>query len=178
MQARVVVVVLLSVSLLAGCVKPPGTYDIEAATVLDADRDVAWQAVVDFFGASGLPIHVADRGTGLVVTDWMDATELSLSELPDADKNLAFCDCGTGNITVYWVRGKSTVLVSDAPGGEVELRVKCVYQALVDYGSVDHIGDVECTSTGRLEELVESYVKARCLGMTPEAVPVLGSWEG
>lgn len=177
MQARTAVFVLLAASLLAGCARPPGTYDFEPVSVVDSDRDEVWQAALDFFIASGLPIHIADRETGLIVTDWMDATEFSVSELPESGEATPFCDCGT-HMTVYWVRGKSTVLVGDAPGGEVELRVDCVYQARVDYGSPDSVYNVECPSTGHLEVLVESYVRAECLGETPDAVPILDLWEG
>ena len=164
MRIRPVVLALLVVILVAGCAPiPPETYEFDPLTVVNADYDAVWDAVVEFFVLSGLLVEVVEKESGLIVTSWMNA-----SRFRSGPEDRTYCDCGSPHgldPDAVWTRGKFTILVKPAAGGETELRVTCLYQQKGGFG--------QCSSTGYLEGRVHAYVHAKVQGEEAPQVPSL-----
>lgn len=154
---------LLSASLLFGCATAPPKFDFNPVASFSGDYDAAWSAVVEYFAVGNLPIQTIERDSGIIVSNWMDA-----SDAIGFKEDKTFCDCGGAGIsTPEWTRGKFNVFLKRTGEGALDLRVTCTYEQRRSFGGEGAI--VRCNSTGHLEASLHNYVMAELgQGISPE----------
>lgn len=151
-------VLLIGLFGLFSCATAPKVHIFDPIANLNGDYDTAWDAIVEFFAVSSLPISTIEKDSGLIVTDWMDASGSS-----GGTEGGQFTDCGGSGITVQiWTRGKFNVHLTEAAPGRIQLRVTCTYQACRIFGEARAV--INCNSTGFLEKALHEYVRARLSG--------------
>lgn len=148
-----------------GCATAPGNFNVTPVATIPGDFDAVWEAVIEYFAVANLPIATIEKESGLIVTDWMDA-----SGRWGGAEDKSLCDCGgSGFFTQHWTRGKFSVFVKRTDTGAVDMRVTGSFQqrrSLADTYSI-----VNCNSTGYLERQVHGYVAAKVQGTDTPQVP-------
>ena len=164
---RCVVVCVATLFLLGCAVAPPKEFQVNPVVTIPGDFDAVWPAVVEYFATTNLPIKTIEKDSGLIVTEWFDA-----SEKPGWGKeDKTLCDCGLAPkiVALQWNRGKFSVFVKQTSAGEIALRVTCAYQQLRTF--LDEYRVVNCNSTGYVESQLHQYVMARVTGVATPEVP-------
>ena len=72
-RSQILLAVVLTCSLGAGCASAPKTFNFNPVATIDAEYDDVWSAVVEYFAVSNLPIDTIEKDSGLIVTSWLDA---------------------------------------------------------------------------------------------------------
>lgn len=166
MQRFSVIGVAILVALLGTGCAAPKQFVFDPVATYDADYDAVWTAVIEYFATANLPIQTIEKDSGLIVTEWMDASENSIS----AKENKLYCDCGGAGLTVRrWTSGKFSIHVKRLPGGNADLRVTCTFQQGREI--MDTVTVTDCPSTGYLEKMIHDYVRVKVSGGQPPDVP-------
>jgi hypothetical protein len=119
-----------SALVLAGCVSLPPAPPQRADTAVNASFGKTWDAVVDYFARSSIPVKTIDRSSGLIAAE---ATRLSGDNssyatcsngfLKRSPEGASFNALVRGDSTRSTVRVTATWMVATAPGTKA---VQCV----------------------------------------------------
>jgi len=148
-----------------GCATAPPKFEFNPVATIKGDYDKTWAAIVEYFAVGNLPIKTIEKDSGLIVSDWMDASDgTGMRE----DKTI--CDCGGAGLTIQkWTRGKFSVFAKKIDDSSCDMRVTCTYQ---QYRTFSDAGNtVNCNSNGNLEKMLHDYVRAKVEGTALPEVP-------
>lgn len=138
-----------------GCTKPLGWYVPQPTpsrpeTIVNADFERTWNAVIDHFAANVIPIATIDRASGLIVAK---------TAAPGAVAARG-ADCGAYRTTATTTEGSPTaanynILVRTTPSG-TRVRATIAWEG----GLTTDRGFYPCQSTGVVEAEMETAIKA------------------
>ena len=143
-----VVGVLLMVAAAAGSATAPQQHTVSRSAAVPASFDATWRAVIALFSERTWAISNMEKASGLIVTDWMNIADDS-----------PFLDCGGQGLTsVVRTEVKFNVVVEENDR-ESRLVVNVAFRQLRSFDQQQRL--VDCTSTGKLENVIQSEVAQR-----------------
>lgn len=133
---------------LAGCsLQPPKMYPAPESLTIAASFGRTWDAVVEHFATSSVPIRTIERSSGIIVTDQMGVAR---------DDASGWSDCGTDGLggTSRANRASYNLLVR-GDSSTSTIRVTATFTSTIG------VSPYGCTSTGAYERELMQFVKAR-----------------
>ena len=161
---------LVGLSLLVGCVAaPPGPQTSPETRRLEADFDLACEAVIHVLGERGYDLPHTDRTAGVIQSDWLITNPEYAASVLVTEHQDRYSDCGKPGLG-WAFRGKRTrvnVTLSPSRRGETDLRIDASfrtqrYSSLLGWNRP--LGEWPCRSRGRLEEELSLQMKLWILG--------------
>ena len=150
-----------------GCATAPLKFDFNPVATIPGDFDVVWSAIIEYFAISNVPITTIEKDSGIIVSDWMDA-----SAQRSRAEDETFCSCGRAGVaTIWWTRVRFSVFAKRTDAASVDVRVTCLYQQHRQFADLYATGN--CNSTGYLERQLHEYVMAKVQGSPAPEVQVL-----
>ena len=160
-----VALILAGVILLAGCgAAPRGPQPAPETRRLEADFDLACEAVIRVLGERGYDLPHTDRTAGVIETDWLSTNSDYAASIIVTEHQDRYSDCGKPGLGELF-RGKRTrVNVTLSPGrrGETDLRIDASFRTQRFSGLLRWnrpLGEWPCRSRGRLEEELALQMK-------------------
>ena len=152
---------LISVLTLTGCsaainITPPQPSNHQNKFIVGTSYDNAWNGVIDWFAENHLALDKLDKESGIVTAKGkllVDNNELNCGDIK-----------GSGT---YTIRSQTktlllNVLVRNLPEGKVKVQMNLRGEVLVRGTNWDTGADIStsgaCTSTGKLEHSLETYL--------------------
>jgi len=150
--------VLMMVAAAAGSATAPKQHAVSRSVVVPAAFDATWRAVIELFSERTWAISNMEKASGLIVTDWMNIADDS-----------PYLDCGGQGLTsVLRTEVKFNVVV-DEGDRESRLVVNVAFRQLRAFDQQQRL--VDCTSTGKLENVIQSEVAQRAPRVRVAAKP-------
>lgn len=162
--------ILAGLSLLVGCgAAPPGRETSPETRRLEADFDLACDAVVRVLGERGYDLPHTDRTAGVIESDWLTTNPEFAASVFVTERQDRYSDCGKPGLGRAF-RGKQTrlkVLLSPNRRGETDLRIDAAFRtqrfsSFLWWNRL--LGEWPCRSRGRLEEELTLQMKLWILG--------------
>jgi hypothetical protein len=161
---------LLSVSLLAGCGgMPPQPRGAPEGRRLEAEFGQAWDALVRVLLDRGFSLRVLDQQGGELETSWETVNAEYAASVFVARSDDTFCDCGRPGVGEAFREKAARILGVLAPhprsGTQVTLRAEFRTQrySTLGWGKDRLLGTVECQSRGWLEDELVLQTQARAV---------------
>jgi hypothetical protein len=151
-----------------GRVEPP-RYAPPDLRRLEADFDQAWEATVRTLTERGFDIRTLDRAAGTIETDWLTINPEYAASILVTKREDRYCACGKPGLgEAFRVKqARLALLLHPNRPGETGLRIEASFrtQRYSDalFWADRPLGDVECSSRGRLEEEVKVEIQIRAL---------------
>lgn len=160
--------------LATGCVSrptyyAPGPQTARPAVMIGAPFDRTWEAVIDLFARSMVPIETLERASGLIV-----ATRAVVPTTTPAQRDAALelANCGVirggvrlDDVVYYPTSARYNVVVRARGDSSSSLQVTAAFVGRIeDSGRTMYPSLVECSSRGTFEAMVEETIKARAEG--------------
>jgi hypothetical protein len=167
---------LAGLSLLVGCsTVPPGPQGSPETRRLEADFELAYDAVLRVLGERGYTVPHTDRTAGVIESDWLVTNPEYAASVLVTEHQDRYSDCGRPGLGRAF-RGKQTRLkMTLSPGrrGETDLRVDAAFRTQRFSSFLwwnRPLGEWLCRSRGRLEEEVALQMKLWILGEQLERI--------
>ena len=168
---RHLVLLLAGVSLLAACGgMPPGTQASSGTRRLEADFDLACEAVIRVVGERGYVLRSVDRTAGVIDTDWYTINPDYAASVFMTEHEDRYSDCGKPGL-VRTFRGKQMRLrmtLFPVRRAETDLKIDAAFRtqryASFLFWMSRSPGEWSCRSRGRLEEELAVQIKLWSLG--------------
>jgi len=137
------------------CTTAPVPRIIVNAFPIGGSFDSVWQAVIETFAESMLPIENMEKDSGLITTGWISFP---------GQTNEGDCDCGKLGMYVEQSReGKFNVFVKRIDADNQEVKITCSYQQKY-YLAIDEDRQTltrKCLSTGNLEAKLFGLIRSK-----------------
>jgi hypothetical protein len=169
---RAVTLAVICVGLLAACggVAPrrPASQEFHR---LEAEFDQAWEAAVRTLMERGYEIRATDRAAGVVETGWLTINPEYSATVFVTEHEDRYSVCGKPALgqTFGSKQGRLSVMLQPIRRGETGLRAEAFFrtQRYLDFLFWSHrlLGDVECSSRGRLEDEIWLQIQFRALSV-------------
>jgi hypothetical protein len=161
---------LICVGLLAACggVVPPSPAPQEFHR-LEADFDRAWEAAVQTLTERGYEIRAIDRAAGVMETGWLTINPAYSATIFVTEHEDRYSVCGRPTLGQAFVskRGRLSLMLQPIRRGETRLRAEAFFRThgYRHFLFWPHrpLGDVECSSRGRLEDEIWLQIQLRAL---------------
>lgn len=167
---RRLAMITVALSLLAGCGRvPPRTYTLPDARRLEADLDMACNAVIHVLTERGYGIERLDRSAGIIQTGWLTTNPEYAAGVFVTQHQDRYSDCGKPGLGWAYRGKQSRVAVALTPlrGNDTSLRIEAAFrtQRYSDplVWTAQPEGDMPCRSRGRLEEELTVQIQLRAL---------------
>lgn len=167
---------LAGLSLLVGCgAAPPGPQTSPETRRLEADFELACDAVVRVLAERGYALPHTDRTAGVIESDWLVTNPEYAGSVFLTERQDRYSDCGKPGLFRAF-RGKQTrvkVMLSPSRRGETDLRIDAAFRTQ-RFSSflwwTRPLGEWPCRSRGRLEEELTLQMKLWILGEQLERI--------
>jgi hypothetical protein len=136
---------------------------------LEADFDQAWEAALRTLVQRGYNLRTADRSNGTMETDWLTFNPDYAATVFVTDHEDRYSLCGRPPLGQAYRTKQVRLVVTLQPGrpGETGLRTEAVFRTHrysdTPLWSNRPLGDLECSSRGRLEEELRLEIQVRAL---------------
>jgi hypothetical protein len=167
---------LAGLSLVAGCsTAAPGPQTPLETRRLEANFELAYDAVVHVLGDRGYAIPHTDRTAGVIQSDWLVTNPEYAASVFVTEHQDRYSDCGKPGLGRAF-RGKQTrlkVILSPSRRGETDLRVDAAFRTQRFSSFLwwnRPLGEWPCRSRGRLEEELTLQMKLWILGEQLERI--------
>jgi hypothetical protein len=168
--------ILAGLSLLMGCGGSlPGPQRPPETRRLEADFDVACEAVIRVLGERGYDLPHMDRIAGVIESDWLSTNFDYAASILVTEHQDRYSDCGKPGLGRAF-RGKQTrlkVMLSQSRGGETDIRIDAAFRTQRFSSFLwwnRPMGEWPCRSRGRLEEELALQMKLWILGEQLERI--------
>jgi NlpB/DapX lipoprotein len=147
----------------------PKPHPVNKETVVRADFNGTWTAVIDTFSEHGWAIQNLEKDSGLITTDWMN---LSVEQAEQ------YADCGSAGLASTQTQIRFNVRVKP-DDNQTSVAVNTTFRQQRTASGASNTFD--CTSRGGIEAMVHSEVANRAFtasrkpkppAATPDAEPV------
>jgi hypothetical protein len=168
--------ILAGLSLLAGCgAGPRGPQPAPEARRLEADFDLACEAVIRVLGVRGYDLPYTDRTAGVIESNWLTTNSDYAASILVTEHQDRYSDCGKAGLGRAF-RGKQTrlkVVLSPSRRGETDLQIDAAFRtqrfsSFLWWNRL--LGEWPCRSRGRLEEELALQMKLWILGEQLERI--------
>jgi hypothetical protein len=136
---------------------------------LEVDFGQAWEATVRTLIERGFDIRTIDRDAGIIETEWLTINPKYAASIFVTEQEDRYSTCGRPGLFRAF-RGKQARLVltlAPVRRGEAGLRAEAYFRTQryshTPLWSDRLLGDLECSSRGRLEEEIKVQVQFRAL---------------
>jgi hypothetical protein len=160
----------ISLGLLVGC----GGMELRRPTPqefrrLEADFDQAWEAAVRTLTERGFDIRMIDRDGGTIETGWLTINAEYAATVLWTEQEDRYCLCGKPALgQAYRAKeARLVLLLRSIRRGETGLRVEAHFRTQrysdAPFWANRPLGDMQCSSRGRLEEELRVQIQLRAL---------------
>lgn len=169
-RVRQLTVALTCMGMLVACgrMEPP-RYTSPDLRRLEADFDQAWGATVRTLTERGFDFRRLDRVAGTIETEWLTINPEYSASILVTKREDRYCACGKPGLgEAFRVKqARLALLLNPIRPGETGLRIEASFrtQRYSDtlFLADRPLGDVDCSSRGRLEEEVKVEIQIRAL---------------
>jgi hypothetical protein len=162
--------ILAGLSLLMGCgMVSPGSQTLPETRRLEADFDVACEAVIRVLGERGFRLPHTDRTAGTIESDWLVTNPDYAASVFVTEHQDRYSDCGRPGLGRAF-RGKQTrlqVRLVPIRRGETDLRMDASFRTQRSFSFLwwnRPLGEWPCRSRHRLEDEIALQMKLWILG--------------
>lgn len=169
-RVRQLAVALTCMGMLVGCgrVEPP-RHPAPDLRRLEADFDQAWEAAVRTLTERGFEIQAVDRAAGTIETGWLTINPEYTASVLVTKREDRYCACGKPGLgEAFRVKqARLALLLQPIRPGDTELRIEASFRTQRYSDALlwanRPLGELECSSRGRLEEEVRVEIQIRAL---------------
>lgn len=136
---------------------------------LEADFSHAWEAAIRTLIERGYDIRAIDRSTGVIETGWLTINPEYAATIFVTEQEDRYSACGRPALGQAFRAKQARLILTLAPmrRGETGLRAEAFFRTQrysdAPLWSNRPLGDIECTSRGRLEEEIKVQIQVRAI---------------